>query len=133
MVNNHFEKWLNMLYGNYGAVKATTRGTSHDFLGMRLDFSQTNTVTVDMRAYVAEMIDESMLNLTPKDTDPIMPAAEDLFAEGSGDLLMKDKAELFHKIVAKGLFLCKRARPDIHPTIAMLCTRVRTPNAQPAG
>jgi hypothetical protein len=54
--------------------------------------------------------------------------AEDLSAEGSGDLLMKDKAELFHKIVAKGLFLCKRARPDIHPTIAVLCTRVRTPN-----
>ena len=126
MVNNDFEKWLNMLYGNYGAVKAT-RGTSHDYLGMRLDFSQTNTVIVDMRAYVAEMIEESMLNLSPKDTD-ITPAAEDLFAEGSGDLLMKDKAELFHKIVAKGLFLCKRARPDIHPTIAVLCTRVRTPN-----
>jgi hypothetical protein len=80
-----------------------------------------------MRAYVAEMIDESMLNLSPKDTD-ITPAAEDLFAEGSGDLLKKDKAKLFHKIVAKGLFLCKRARPNIHPTIAVLCTRVRRPN-----
>jgi hypothetical protein len=41
-----------------GAVKAT-RGMSHDYLGMRLDFSQKNTVTVDMRAYVVEMIDES--------------------------------------------------------------------------
>jgi hypothetical protein len=46
MVNNDFEKWLNMLYG---AVKAT-RGTSHDYLGMRLDFSQKNMVNVDMRA-----------------------------------------------------------------------------------
>jgi hypothetical protein len=56
MVKNDFEKWLNMLYyGNYGAVKAT-RGMSHDYLGMRLDFSQKNTVTVDMRAYVVEIV-----------------------------------------------------------------------------
>jgi hypothetical protein len=31
--------------------------------------------------------------------------------------------------VAKGLLACKRARPDIHPTIAVLvCTRVKKPN-----
>jgi hypothetical protein len=30
--------------------------------------------------------------------------------------------------VAKGLFACKRGRPDIHPTIAVLCTRVKQPN-----
>jgi hypothetical protein len=31
-------------------------------------------------------------------------------------------------MVAKALFLCKRARPDIQPTIAVLCTRVKGPN-----
>ena len=31
-------------------------------------------------------------------------------------------------MVAKGLFLCKRARPDIQPTIAVLSTRVKSPN-----
>jgi hypothetical protein len=30
--------------------------------------------------------------------------------------------------VAKGLFLCKRARPDIQQAISVLCTRVRDPN-----
>jgi len=30
-------------------------------------------------------------------------------------------------MVAKGLFVCRRARPDIHTTIAALCTRVRAP------
>jgi hypothetical protein len=30
--------------------------------------------------------------------------------------------------VAKGLFACKRARPDIHTAIALLCTRVKSPN-----
>jgi hypothetical protein len=80
MVNNDFEKWLNLLYGNYGAVKAT-HGTSHDYLGMHLDFSQKNmAIVVDMCACVVEMIDESMLKLSPRDTD-ITPVAEDLFAD----------------------------------------------------
>jgi hypothetical protein len=30
--------------------------------------------------------------------------------------------------VAKGLFLCKRARPDTQQAILVLCTRVRDPN-----
>ena len=30
-------------------------------------------------------------------------------------------------MVARGLFLCKRARPDVHPAIAVLCTRVQKP------
>jgi hypothetical protein len=31
-------------------------------------------------------------------------------------------------MVAKALFLCKRAGPDIQPTIAVLCMRVKGPN-----
>lgn len=37
-------------------------------------------------------------------------------------------AEEFHTTVAKGLFLCKRARPDLQPTIPFLCTRVQEPD-----
>ena len=42
--------------------------------------------------------------------------------------LPKEKAELFHTYVAKGLFLCKRAKPDIQLAIAFLCTRVKQPD-----
>ena len=38
-----------------------------------------------------------------------------------------EKAEQFHTTVAKGLFLSKRARPDIQTTIAFLCTQVQQP------
>ena len=31
--------------------------------------------------------------------------------------------------MAKGLFACKRARPDIHQVISVLCTRTKDPNA----
>jgi hypothetical protein len=91
-----------------------------------LDFSQKGTLIVDMCDYVAEMIEESMLMLGPKDT-ALTPAADDLFAEGTGDPLCITRADLFHRISAKGLFVCKRARPDTHPTVAVLCTRVRRP------
>ena len=43
-------------------------------------------------------------------------------------MLTGERAETFHTMVAKGLFLCKRARPDIQPTIAVLSTRVKSPN-----
>ena len=41
--------------------------------------------------------------------------------------LSKDMRESFHTYVAKGLFLCKRARPDIMPAIAFLSTQVKKP------
>ena len=43
-------------------------------------------------------------------------------------MLEKDRAEMFHTLVAKGLFISKRARPDILPAITYLCTRVKEPN-----
>jgi hypothetical protein len=42
--------------------------------------------------------------------------------------LTKEKVVQFHTFVAKGLFLCKRARSDIQPVIAFLTTRVKGPN-----
>ena len=38
--------------------------------------------------------------------------------------LNDEKSELYYSIVAKFLFICQRARPDIEPTAAYLCTRV---------
>jgi hypothetical protein len=36
---------------------------------------------------------------------------------------------IFHHNVAKLLFLCKRARPDIQTSVTFLCTRVKAPDA----
>jgi len=44
--------------------------------------------------------------------------------------LDKKRAEVFHTTVAKALFLTKRSRPDIMPTVAFLCTRVQGPNIE---
>ena len=45
----------------------------------------------------------------------------------SPKLNLSDK-ELFHSLVAKGLFISKRARPDIAMTISVLSSRVANPN-----
>jgi hypothetical protein len=125
-VNDEFEIWLNHMYGSHGKV-TTTRGNIHDYLGMTFDFSQKGKVMIDMIAYMEAMVDDFPTEFKPSDT-ATSPAAEDLFAEGEGKDLEKQRSEVFHTFIAKGLFACKRARPDIHPTIAVLSTRVKKPN-----
>ena len=59
------------------------------------------------------------------------PATEHLFRiEKNSPQLDKRQAEHFHTMVAKGLFVTKRGRLDIAPTIAFLCTRVQRPTRQ---
>ena len=67
--------------------------------------------------------------LTPKRSEWVKnPATENLFKIDGSKPLDRHKAEIFHTTVTKALFLCKRARPDIQPTVAFLCTRVKSPN-----
>jgi len=58
------------------------------------------------------------------------PAAMHLFDVNDVNpiLLSKDSSDMFHTNVAKLLFLCKRARPDIQMAVAFLCTRVKSLN-----
>jgi len=126
--NDKFAEWLNTKYGKHGKVKVT-RGKVHDYLGMTLDFSKAGEVAIDMCDYVASMIDDSSFQIGSK-TAPT-PAAEDLFSvDEDSPLLPTSKREEFHTIVAKGLFICRRARPDIHTAIAAMCTRVQVPTEQ---
>ena len=52
------------------------------------------------------------------------PANDSLFKSVDSKALSKQRSEVFHTYVAKALFLAKRGRPDILPTVAFLCTRV---------
>ena len=127
-VNDEFLKWLNKMYGdpNVAPVKAT-RGKIHDYLAMKLDYTTKGKVKVDMIEYVNNMVKEFPEEVTSSK----YPWNENLFKVDEKDVkLSKDKHEMFHTFVAKGLFLCKRARPDIQPAIAFLATRVKGPGEQ---
>ena len=56
------------------------------------------------------------------------PAGTNLLEEGKGAKLDEKRKEIFHSFVAKSLFLSKRARLDIGPTVAILASRVQNPN-----
>ena len=70
------------------------------------------------------MLDEFPVQFKSRDT-VMTPASNIMFEEGNSKLLRKKDSETYHTFVAKCLFLCKRARPDIQPAVAVLATRVQ--------
>jgi hypothetical protein len=125
-VNDDFARWLEQQYGDprVNTVKVT-RGKLHDYLGMTLDYTAPGQVKIDMTKYIKAMIDEFPEELPGKVN---CPWNENLFKHDENSVtLSKDMRESFHTFVAKGLFLCKRARPDIMPAIAFLSTQVKKP------
>ena len=109
------------------APLTVTRGRVHDYLGMTLDFSIDGKAQIKMIDYIENMLKE----LPPEmDGEAATPAPNHLFEVNTetAKLLDKQKADFFHHNVAKLLFLCKRARPDIQTSVAFLCTRVKAPD-----
>jgi hypothetical protein len=127
-VNDNFLLWLQKMYGDkdIAPVKAT-RGKIHDYLAMKLSFTEKGKLKLDMVDYVNNMVNDFPEELSPSN----YPWNDNLFkVDPSSKLLLKEKKELFHTFVAKALFLCKRARPNIQPAIAFLTTWVKSPDEQ---
>lgn len=119
---------LALLEKEYGDASplSITRGKHHDYLGMHLDFSQDGKVKISMTQYIMDMLNDLPAEMNGEATTP---AANHLFTvnpDGCG--LDEHGAQLFHHNVAKLLFLCKRARPDIQTAVSFLSTRVQSPD-----
>ena len=98
------------------------RGKEHVFVGMNITFIGDGKVRLTMRSYLEEAIqafgeDVSIGAATPANRN-LFAVSEDL------PLLETKQAEIFHHIVAKLLYVAKRARIDLQLAIAFLCTRV---------
>ena len=129
-VNDDFAKWLEKTYCQHRKVKVH-HGKVHEYLGMKLDYSEKKKLKIDTREYVKGMLDAFPLKFKKGET-AATPAGEDLFGQKSSNdkKLKKDKAEAFQTTTAQGLFLTKRARPDIHTGTAFLCIWVQDPNEE---
>ena len=120
---DNFIDWAKSMYEDkVGKVKASC-GKQHDYLGMEMDFLQPGSVRVKMERYVREMV-ATFPDQSEVQKEVVSPAADNLFQVREEKLLESERADVFHTIVAKGLFVAKRARPDIMMTIAFLCTQV---------
>ena len=104
-----------------------SRGNVHEFLGMTLDYQTSGIVTISMKDYIKNIIDEYPDSRKYKKVES--PSSSVLFTTrdevGLLDPEMKDK---FQPYVTKLLYLRKRTRPDIALVISFLTTRVREPN-----
>ena len=119
---------ISLLHNEFGqeGPLTVTRGLVHDYLGMTLDFKILQKVQIQMFDFI-----DKMLKDLPADMDGTArtPAAEHLFTVNpTPKPLPEDTAVLFHHNVAKLLFLCKRARPDLQTAVAFLSTRVKSPD-----
>ena len=81
-----------------------------------------------MFEYIAKKIEEFPMELYG---EPTSPEANHLFeVDYNGIKLKPDQKDLFHELVAKILFLRKRARPDQQTANSFLSTRVREPDTE---
>ncbi len=91
----------------------------HLFHVMQVSLEQ-DIATIDMTNFINELIDDCM-NLR----EYTSPAAKNAFmVDPESELLNKADRRLFHMMVAKLLYLSKRARPDILTIVSFLCMRV---------
>ena len=103
------------------------RGKIHDYLGMVLDYTIDGKIQIKMDNYVTTVLEEAPVDMKGESATP---AAAHLFEvnQTNGTLLDAETADEFHHIVAKLLFLCKRAQPDVQTSVSFLCTRVKSPD-----
>jgi len=102
------------------------RGNTHDYLGMVIRY-EGNQAHIEMDQYVKDITTDA-----PEDMNgnAVTPATSHLFEVNQDDPVFLDTttSELFHSMVARLLFLAKRARPDILVAVSFLCTRVKSPD-----
>jgi hypothetical protein len=101
-------------------------GPSHSYIGMQISV-RGGTITLDMRYYLKKILECCD---APK-AAVVTPGGKDTFlVDGASRFLAEVSKKRFHTLVAKLLYLSKRARPDIIAVVGFLCTRVRNPTEE---
>ena len=134
-INDEFLEVLRQEYESIfedgsGKMKVS-RGKTHKYLGMEIDFTQERVCKVSMFDYIEEII-KTFEQIAPEHKGSKECAApKNLFVvDEDAPKLDKSKAEKFHSLVMKIMFATKRARPDTGTAVSFLTTRVREPDQQ---
>jgi hypothetical protein len=107
------------LVERYGDI-TRKNGPIVNYLGMVFDLSVRGVAKVTMTGYVDDMLKEVGTSKGAR-----TPATEGLFEVRLDALTVSDGLRImFHRHVAKMLYLAKRARPDCQTAVAFLATRV---------
>jgi hypothetical protein len=124
-VVSEFICWIKEQCDKIGEVKVK-RGNVHEYLGMKLRYNIPGQVSIDMIDYVKHMLEGFPKAQVEKSSKSRW--SDNLFEVDEKSVALNDsEQELFPTVVAQGLFLCKRARPDIAPAIAFRPTSIQHP------
>ena len=96
------------------------RGRVHEYLGMLLDFSQSNVVHITIEKILRQLISEWKVS-----TNRNTPARSDLFSvDESSTELPEERAKELHRGIAQLLYLSTHVRPDVLCATIFLTSRV---------
>ena len=123
-----FCDWLDDKYGDdkLGHCKIN-KGPKVDFLAIIFDHSVPGQVTIQQFKYLRSIVEEFETKY-PLNKEPVTtPYSNNLFNINESPKLDKTHQADYHTHVAKGLFACKRARPNIQLPISFLSTCIKKP------
>jgi hypothetical protein len=95
---------------------------------MTIEYQEDGVVKVTMIDYINKMLEDLPADMNG---EAPTPAANHLFLVNTTnpEKLGKEMGDMFHRNVAKLLFLSKRARPDLQMVVAFLCIWVKEPDS----
>ena len=123
------EELISKLEDRFGKEAPLTikRGAIHEYLGMKIDFSNEGKVLFSMLEYIDRMLADAPEELMKGPCTS--PAANHLFnVNENATKLDASSAIIFHHLTAQLLYLAKRTRPDLLLAVSFLCTRVQEPD-----
>ena len=116
---------IEIMKGHFGDL-VVTRGKTHNFLGMNIHINDEKNIEIEMKDQLKEAVatfeaaEGECVNETV--TSPAQKHLRD--TNDDCEMLTGVKHEVFHSVVAKILYIMKRARPDLETAVSYLCTRV---------
>jgi hypothetical protein len=121
------------------------RGKTHVYVGMTLDYTYAGQVRITMIKHVDDIIEtfekaklkynggptKAKSQRKSRSSSQLTAAPKNLFIVNEEcEALNDSERESFHKVVAKSLYVAKRARPDVNTAISFLTKRVQRPDRE---
>ena len=107
-----------------------TRGKTHEYLGMTLNFEDIKGACIITQCDFIKKLHNS-LPQELKGPYRKTPAPPDLFkVNKNAELVSKDKADKYHEVSAKSLWVSQRGRPDLQLATGFHCARIRDTNIE---
>ena len=113
----NLNSFIDSLKAKYGPINVCD-GATIEYLGMNLDFSISNQVTITMENKIQLLLESHSIS-----SSVASPATDQIFKTRDLPLLSQSKQDGIRSAVAKLLYISTHVRPDILLPVNFLCSR----------